>query len=149
MTYDEIFSSFYPLVTDKDFFNLPEDYAYELMSGWLHSAVSVPYIRKIFNVITLDDEIMECNYKLKNSIDEDSDNDFVRNVFSQYMVIQWLKPKVDSQMNIARMIGSKEEKNLQANYKPSMERLKDLELNLRKFIRDYGTENNSYLQGGT
>ena len=66
MTYDEIFSSFYPLVTDKDFFNLPEDYAYDLMSGWLHSAVSVPYIRKIFNTITLDDEVMECEYKLKN-----------------------------------------------------------------------------------
>ena len=149
MTYDRIFSSFYPLVTDKDFFNLPENYAYELMSGWLHSAVSVPYIRKIFNTITLDDEVMECEYKLKNPIDEDSDNDFVLNVLSQYMVIQWLKPKVDSQMNIARMIGGKEEKNLQANYKPSMERLKDLELNLRKFIRDYGTENNSYLSGGT
>ena len=51
MTYDEIFSSFYPLVTDKDFFNLPEDYAYNLMSGWLHSAVSVPYIRKIFSAL--------------------------------------------------------------------------------------------------
>ena len=77
------------------------------------------------------------------------DRNFVLNILSQYMVIQWLKPKVDSQMNIARMIGGKEEKNLQANYKPSMERLKDLELNLRKFIRDYGTENNSYLSGGT
>ena len=149
MTYDEIFSSFYPLVTDKDFFNLPENYAYKLMSGWLHSAVSVPYIRKIFNVITLDDEIMECEYELKNSIDEDSDRNFVLNILSQYMVIQWLRPKVDSQINIARMIGGKEEKNLQANYKSSMERLKDLELNLRKFIRDYGTENNSYLSGGT
>lgn len=149
MTYDEIFSSFYPLITDKDFFNLPEDYAYNLMTRWLHAAISDSRIRKIFSTITLDDEIMECNYALKDSIDKDSDKDFVLSVFSQYMVIQWLRPKVDSQINIARMIGGKEEKNLQANYKPSMERLDTLENNLKKFIRDHNTEYNSYLQGGT
>lgn len=149
MTYDEIFSSFYPLITDNSFFNLPDDYAYSLMSGWLHSAIAVPYIKKLFKKISLDDEIMTCTYELKNSTDEDSDEDFIKSIFAQYMVIQWLKPKVDSQLNIARVIGGKEEKNLQANYKPSMERLKMLELDLRKFIRDRGTECNSYINGGT
>lgn len=148
MTYDEIFSAFYPLITDNDFFKLPEDYATELMTGWLHSAIATPYIRKLFKTITMDDEVMECEYELKNSVDEDSDNDFVISVFSQFMVIQWYRPKVDSQKNIARMIGGKEEKNLQSNYKPNMERLNRLELNLRKYIRDHGTEYNSYLYGG-
>jgi hypothetical protein len=149
MTYDEIFSSFYPLITDNDFFRLDEDYAYNLMRKWLHSAISDPYIRKLFTFITLDDEIMVCDFQLENSVSEDDDKEFVLNVFSKYMVIQWMKPKIDNQINIARIIGGKEEKNIQNNYKENKDRLKSLELELRKFIRDYGTENNSYISGGS
>lgn len=51
MTYDEIYSCFYPLVEDSTFFSLPDDYAYDLMRNWLHAAVGKPYIRKIFSSI--------------------------------------------------------------------------------------------------
>ena len=43
---------------------------------------------------------------------------------------------------------SKEEKNIQSNYKTNIERLESLERNLRKFIRDDGYINNSYISGG-
>ena len=149
MTYDEVYSCFYPLVEDSTFFSLPDDYAYDLMRGWLHAAVGKPYIRKIFSSITLDDEVMTLTYSLTNSVDEVSDDDFVKQIFAQFMVIQWMRPKIDSILNIANIIGGKEEKKLQSNYKSNMERVEYLEKSLRKLIRDYGYENNDYLSGGT
>lgn len=149
MTYDDIYSYFYPLVEDKTFFSLPDDYAYDLMRNWLHKATGDPYIRKIFSSISLDDEIMTLTYTLTNSVDEVSDDDFVKSVLAQFMVIQWMSPKVDNVLNIANVIGGKEEKKLQSNYKTSMERIDSLKKSLRKFIRDYGYENNDYLNGGT
>lgn len=147
MTYDEIFSRFYQLIDDPSFFKLPQDYAYDSMKSWLHEAVAEPYIRKIFSSIQLDDEVMVCTYTLNTSIDEASDKDFVVSVFAKSMVIQWMKPKVESQKNILNMIGGKEEKALRLPYKQNIERLNSLELKLRKFIRDYGYEYNSYLGG--
>lgn len=148
MTYDRIFSRFYNLMDDPSFFKLPQDFAYEKMCSWLHDAASTPYIRKKFNELSLDDEILVLNYSLTDSIDEESDDDFVINVFSQYMVIGWLKPQIDNAINLARIIGGKEEKNIQSNYKSNIERIDSLERKLRKFIRDYGYENNSYISGG-
>lgn len=148
MTYDKIFSRFYNLVNDPSFFKLPQDFAYEKMCSWLHDGASTPYIRKIFSSLVLDDEILDLSYSLTTSVDESSDEDFVINVFAQYMVIGWLKPQVESMINTARIIGGKEEKSIQANYKSNIDRLDSLERKLRKFIRDYGYENNSYISGG-
>lgn len=150
MTYDyeDIYGRFYRLVDDQSFFKLDEDYVYDLMRGWLHDAVANPIIRKIFSEISLDDEIMELSFTLSNSVDEFSDKEFVGSVFAQYMVIKWLTPKVESTINTAFILGGKEEKKIQSNYKTTIDRLDSLELKLRKFIRDYGYENNSYLSGG-
>lgn len=146
--YEKIYSRFYRLVNDPKFFDLEESYAYELMCGWLHDAISDPYIRKIFSSITLDDEIMLIDFSLSTSIDEFSDEEFVISVFAQYMVIQWMKPKIESVLNTAFVLGGKEEKKIQANYKNNIERLDSLEIKLKKYIRDYGYEYNSYLSGG-
>lgn len=150
MTYDyeDIYDRFYRLVDDPSFFKLDEDYVYDLMRGWLHDAVANPIIRKIFSEISLDDEIMELSFTLSNSVDEFSDKEFVGSVFAQYMVIKWLTPKVESTINTDFILGGKEEKKIQSNYKTTIDRLDSLELKLRKFIRDYGYENNSYLSGG-
>lgn len=149
MTYDyeDIYGRFYRLVDDPSFFKLDEDYVYDLMRGWLHDAVANPIIRKIFSEISLDDEIMELSFTLSNSVDEFSDKEFVGSVFAQYMVIKWLTPKVESTINTAFILGEKTKK-IQSNYKTTIDRLDSLELKLRKFIRDYGYENNSYLSGG-
>lgn len=148
MTYDRIFSSFYNLMDDPSFFKLPQDFAYDRMRSWLHRASSEPYIRKLFSELSLNDTLLELTYSLTNSIDKDSDDDFVISVFAQYMVISWMKPQVDNAINLARIIGGKEEKNIQSNYKSNVERLDSLQRKLRKFIRDYGYENNEYISGG-
>ena len=146
--YEKIYSRFYRLVNDPKFFDLEESYAYEHMCGWLHDAISDPYIRKVFSSIALDDEIMLIDFSLSTSIDEFSDEEFVISVFAQYMVIQWMKPQIESVLNTAFVLGGKEEKKIQANYKNNIERLDSLEIKLKKYIRDYGYEYNSYLSGG-
>ncbi|HAU84169.1 MAG TPA: hypothetical protein DCW90_01245 [Lachnospiraceae bacterium] len=148
MTYDKIFSRFYNLMNDPSFFKLPQDFAYDRMRSWLHDAAATPYIRKKFSSLDLNDQVLELTYSLTDSIDLKSDDDFVISIFAQYMVIAWMKPQVENTINLARIIGGKEEKNIQANYKSNIERVDSLERKLRKFIRDYGYENNSYISGG-
>lgn len=146
MTYEEIYSQFYIKETDPTFFKkYSKDEAYELMRSWLHSVVAIPYVRKCFSEITLDDEILELTFKLVNSIDEDSDNYFVKDIFAQGMVICWMQQQIDKATNLAMVIGGKEEKNILNNYKNNIARLKELKVELRKTIRDYGYINNEYI----
>lgn len=146
MTYEEIYSQFYSKETDPTFFKkYSRDEAYELMRNWLHSIVAVPYIRKCFSTITLDDEVLELTFELKNSIDEDSDNYFVKDIFAQGLVICWMQQKIDTAINLASVIGGKEEKSILNNYKNNIARLKELKLELRKTIRDYGYIYNDYI----
>ena len=148
MTYDEIFNRFYNLMDDPNFYKLPQDFAYDRMRSWLNDAASEPYIKKKFSQLKLDDRLLELTYSLNNPSDQWSDDNFVINIFAQYMVIGWLKTQVDNAINTARIIGGKEEKSIQSNYKTNIERLESLERNLRKFIRDDGYINNSYISGG-
>ncbi|MDB6475513.1 hypothetical protein PMN51_17850 [Blautia wexlerae] len=151
MTYDyeDIFERFYPLITDPGFYKLQKSYVTNLMTNWLHDAIAEPYIRKKFSTISLDDDMEEITFELENPIDDNSDKEFVFSVLTQYMVISWMKPQVESILNISMMIGGKEEKKLQSNYKNNIDRLEQLKKNLRKYIRDYGYEYNSYLNGST
>lgn len=146
MKYDEIFSQYYLKETDQTFFQLSKDDAYATMIGWLHSIIALPYVRKCFRSISLDDEIMELTYELTNSIDEVTDVDFVKEMFAQGMVICWLHPKVESIENLLTVLGTKEEKRLQSNYKANYERLEKLEIKLKKYIRDSGYANRLYTQ---
>ena len=146
MTYEEIYSQFYSKETDPTFFKkYSKDEAYELMRSWLHSVVADPYVRKCFSTITLDDEILELTFKLENSINEDSDNYFVKDVFAQGMVICWMQQQIDKVTSLATVVGSKEEKTILNNYKNNIARLKELKVELKKTIRDYGYINNEYI----
>ena len=146
MTYEEIYSQFYSKQTDPTFYKkYSKEEAYDLMKNWLHSLVGTPYIRKCFSSITLDDNILELTFKLNLSIDDESDNYFVKDVFAQGMVICWEQQQIDKITNMAVVLGGKEEKSLLNNYKNNMTRVKTLEVNLRKFIRDYGYVYNEYI----
>ena len=146
MTYEEIYSQFYSKIDDPTFFKkYSKDEAYDLMRGWLHSIVGEPYFKKCFSSIILNDEILELTFQLENSVDEDSDNYFVKDIFSQGMVICWMQQKIDKAVSLATVIGTKEERTILNNYKNNMIRLKDLKLQLRKIIRDYGYINNDYI----
>lgn len=146
MTYEEIYSQFYTKNTDHTFFEkYSKDEAYEVMKNWLHSIAAFPYVRNKFFTITLDDEILDLKFVLKNPIDEISDSLFVKDIFSQGLVMCWTQQKVDNIVNIATVIGGREEKVLLNNYKDNIERLNSLEVKLRKTIRDYGYTYNDYI----
>ena len=146
MTYEEIYSQFYAKETDPTFFKkYSKDEAYELMRSWLHSIVALPFIRKCFSSITLDDEIMELTFQLNNPIDEASDDCFVKDIFAQGMVICWMQQQIDKAVNLATVIGGKEEKTLLNNYQSNIARLASLQVQLRKTVNGYGYYNNSYI----
>ena len=146
MTYEEIYSQFYSKETDPTFFKkYSKDEAYELMNSWLHSIVGIPYVRKCFSTITLDDEVLELKFVLKKSVDDDSDNYFVKDIFAQGLKICWTQMQTDKIENYAIVMGGKEEKTILNNYKNNIARLNSLENKLRKTIRDYGYINNEYI----
>lgn len=146
MTYEDIYSSFYLKIDDPTFFSLPQEEAYSRMKNWLHDSIAIPYIRDVFSSIKLNDETLSIKYSLKETLDEDSDKDFVIKLLSDAMVIKWLNPKIDSMTNLAVVIGGKDEKRLQSNYKQNIERAKSLEKELRKIIRDRNYTTNDYLE---
>lgn len=143
MKYEEIYSRSYMKRYDPSFFDNKE-FAYETMKEWLHEIVAFPWVRKIFSSITLDDVLEELTFELVNSVDEQSDNDFVIKLFTDGFVICWMRPRVETAINLATVIGGKDEKKLLSNYQANIDRLNSLELKLKKYIRDYGYINGSY-----
>ena len=147
MTYEEIYSQFYSKKIDPTFFEYSKDEAYEMMKSWLHSIVAIPYVNKCFSNITLDDELTELTFELTNSRGAISDSYFVKDIFSQGLVICWMQQQVDKITNLAIVIGGKDEKTILNNYKSNIARLEQLKVQLRKTIRDYGYINNDYIGG--
>lgn len=143
MKYEEIYSRSYMKKYDPSFYD-DKQFAYDTMKEWLHEIVAFPYVRKIFASIVLDDVLEELTFELVNSIDEQSDNDFVIKLFTDGFVICWMRPKVDTAINLATVIGGKDEKKILSNYQANIDRLNSLEIKLKKYIRDYGYVNGTY-----
>lgn len=146
MTYDEIYSAFY-LIADKDFFKLDKEIAYEYMKQWLHNAIATPYIKELFSNVSLDDVLEELTFELKNPSETYDTNNFIKDILSRYMKISWIAKNIDSDINRALVVGSKDEKMLLNNYKNNIDRLEMLEKQLRKSITDYNSNNNDYVGG--
>ena len=147
LPYDKIFSRVFNKIDDPKELSLNENDLLEVYTERLHSIVGNSRVRRLFSSITLDDEIQELTFTLNHSVDDYSDEDFVLEILTLGMIIEWLQPQVDSRIYTSEAIGGKEEKVLQNNYKPMQTRLEKLESKLDKKIRDYGTMYNSYIKG--
>jgi hypothetical protein len=147
LPYDKIFSRVLNKINDPKELSLDESDLLEIYTERLHSAIGNPRVRRLFSSITLDDEIQEMTFTLNNSVDEYADEDFILEVLTLGMTIEWLQPQVDSRIYTAEAIGGKEEKMLQNNYKPMQTRLEKLETKLNKMICNYGYMYNSYIRG--
>lgn len=147
--YEEIYSRFLSKITDYSFVSTDDYDLYQFMNSWMRSALSRPYIRRLFTTLTFDDEDVTLTYELSTSVNEDSDKDFVIELAAMGMVIEWLEPKVKSVINISQMYGGKEQKFYsQANHLIEIKSmLKDCKTELRKMIRDRGYIYNSYING--
>ena len=146
LPYSTLFSRVLNKINDPKELSLNENDLLEIYTERLHSVVGKPRVRRLFSALTLDDEIQEITFTLNNSVDEESDTDFVLEVLSLGMVIEWLQPQVDSVIHTSVMIGGKEEKKLLDNHKNMIDRLDSMKKEQNKMIRDYGYMYNSYIK---
>ena len=146
LSYSILFSRVLNKINDQKELSLDENDLLEIYTERLHSVVGKPRVRRLFSSISLDDEIQEMTFTLNNSVDEESDKDFVLEVLSLGMAIEWLQPQVDSVIHTSVMIGGKEEKKLLDNHKNMIERLDSMKKEQNKMIRDYGYMYNSYIK---
>ena len=146
LSYSTLFSRVLNKINDPKELSLDESDLLEIYTERLHSVVGKPRVRRLFSSLLLDDEIQEMTFTLNNSVDEESDKDFVLEILSLGMAIEWLQPQVDSIIHTSVMIGGKEEKKLLDNHKNMIERLDSMKKEQNKMIRDYGYIYNSYIK---
>ena len=146
LSYSTLFSRVLNKINDPKELSLDENDLLEIYTERLHSVVGKPRVRRLFSSISLDDEIQEMTFTLNNSVDEESDKDFVLEILSLGMAIEWLQPQVDSVIHTSVMIGGKEEKKLLGNHKNMIDRLDSMKKEQNKMIRDYGYMYNSYIK---
>ena len=147
-SYNDIYSRFLNKIRDYKFAGLPEPTATQQMREWLQSALSDTYVYRIFESISADDEIAEFEYTLKSSVDEYSDKHFVEELLSNAMVVEWIKPKVQTTTLLNQMItNSKESKFFSQSQHISEMRsiLENAENKVRDMLRDKDYIYNSYL----
>ena len=146
LSYSTLFSRVLNKINDPKELSFDENDLLEIYTERLHSVVGKPRVRRLFSSISLDDEIQEMTFTLNNSVDEESDKDFVLEILSLGMAIEWLQPQVDSVIHTSVMIGGKEEKKLLDNHKNMIDRLDSMKKEQNKMIRDYGYMYNSYIK---
>lgn len=147
-TYNNIYSRFLMKIKDYDFFSQTEADANESMHGWLTASLSKPYINRIFDSISADDEIAELEYTLSDKVNDFSDKNFVEELLGYQMICEWLSPKVNTTTLLNQMITNSKEQRFfaQANQLAQMrELLADSENKVRSMLRDKGYIYNSYL----
>lgn len=147
--YADIFSNFFLKAPAQDLLALSDADLKEFLIGFLHSSTVMTPTRRIFSSISLNDETETLSFTLKNTVDDESDLEFVQDVLGQGMKIAWLNPRLVSAENIAQMYGGKEEKFYsQANHINALLSLKnDTKKELKSIIKDYGYTNNPYIKG--
>ena len=138
--YDEIYSRFYLRVKDYELSGMKERLVKELLNGYLRSTVSKPMVRRLFSSVVMDDDLEEIEYELRNSLDEDSDKDFVEEVLALGLVSEWASPRYHSTLLTSQLLTNSEQKFFsQAQHLSEMKELYvKSQTDLRKLIRDYG-----------
>ena len=146
--YTNIYSRFMLKIRDYEFANLDEPNMTQQMLDWLRSALSQPYIFRIFGDFAADDEIAEMEYTLTSSVNEYADQNFVEELLSYQMVCQYLEPKVKTTTLLNLMVTNSKEAKWYSENKHLEEMralLSDSENKVRGMLRDRGYIYNSYL----
>lgn len=149
-TYDKIYSRFLNKVSDYEFANFDEPDMTQRMLEWLQSALSQPYIYRIFTEFNADDEVAQMEYTIINPVNDYIDKNFVEELLGYQLVVEWLEPQVNSTTTIHQMItNSKEQKFYsQASHLSEKRALYETAYNqVRSMLRDRGYINNDYLDG--
>ena len=137
---NEIYSRFYLRVKDYDMVGMDEKIVNEMLGGYLRSTLSKPMVRRLFSQVTMDEDVEEVEFELREPWDEDSDIDFVEEVLSLGMLVAWIDPRYHSTLLTNQLLSNSEQKWY--NQKDHMSELKHMynksQNDLRKLIRDRG-----------
>ena len=138
--YSEIYSRFYLRIKDYEMSGLDEQLVKNMLIGYLRSTLSKPMVRRLFQSLTIDDDIEEIEYELREPLDEDSDKDFVEEVLALGMTVEWCNPKYQSTLLTSQMFSNSEQKfySQAAHLAEIRELLNKSQTDLRKLIRDRG-----------
>ncbi len=147
LSYSTLFSRVFNKIDDPKELSLDMNDLVEIYTERLHSVIGKPRVRRLFSSIVLNDKVQSMDFELNNSVDEYSDKDFVLELLTLGMSIEWLQPQVDSIKHTSIMIGGKEEKKILDNHKNMISRLNSMKNEMNKMIRDYGFLYNSYING--
>lgn len=149
-SYNEIYSRFFIKVdATMSFLKLSREDLNEFLTEWLHASLAKPYVRRIFKSLKTDNETMTMEFDIHNSVDEDSDKEYVKEIIAYGMAVEWLEPRVKSDETVRQFFGGKEQKWFsQAQHMSEIRgMLSDAKIEIRKLIRDHGYIYNSYLNG--
>ena len=148
LKYEDIYKRALTMINDLELATYTEEDFYSVLCEWLHTTASIPLLRKKFSAYSFDDEIMNINFTLTNSVDDFYDSEFVKTILAKGIIINYFPSKLENTKNLATMIGGKEEKKLIDNYSKNMERLTQLkrewELELSRhtyYFGEYGGSN--------
>ena len=149
--YTNIYSRFMLKIRDYEFASLDEPNMTEQMLDWLRSALSQPYIYRIFSEFSPDDEIAEIEYTLVSPVNEYTDRNFVEELLAYQMVVEWLTPKVQTTTLLHQMVTNSKESKFYSQAMQLTEMkglLADSENKVRAMLRDRGYIYNSSLGNG-
>lgn len=140
--YQKIFDAFLLKIEDLDLARLDPASQQAMLVGWLDAAIGF-----------LEEDSLQLTHDYTDRNDElaqfnvDLDNREIQ-VLALYMVVAWYEPKVNSLEHTTMMYGSKDEKwdNKKDHYKAVSDIQEKYRKRARKYIRNYSTRNNSYLQ---
>lgn len=148
-TYQNVFTKFYEKATAYDLVELTEQQSIDFLCGWLSSAAAKPYVRKLFKTFTLDREVQQIDFEMDYAVDELTDLEFVMDILSLGMIMEWLRPRINNTNNLVQVYGSKEEKFYsQSSHLAGLTALfNTIKAEQRQMIVDRGSSWNSYLKG--
>jgi len=149
-TYDKIYSRFLNKVSDYEFANFDEPDMTQRMLEWLQSALSQPYIYRIFTEFNADDEVAKMEYTIINPENDYIDKNFVEELLSYQLVVEWLTPKVNTTSQLNQMITNSKESKFYSQKEMLSEKrnlLAESENQVRSMLRDRGYIKNDYLDG--
>lgn len=137
---EDIFSRFYLRVEDYKLAGLDEEVVNEMLTGYIKSVIAKSYVRRLFLNISIDEDIGTIDYTMRESIDDDTDKEFVEELLSLGMVAEWISPKFHSTLNTSQFFSNSEQKwYSQANHMAELKAMYEKAQNdFRKYIRDRG-----------
>ena len=139
LEYAEIYSRFYIKIKDYEIVALDEQLAKEMLNGYLRSTLSKPMVRRLFSSVSADDDVEEIDFELRESLDTDSDTDFIAEVLAVGMVSAWASPRYHSTLLTSQLLSNSEQKFFsQSQHLAEMKAMfEKSQTDLRKLIRDW------------